>query len=691
MGNIALLLWALACLVIFMYYPGAISQIQDATLYDFATLPEKLSRISIVKYILDLLVSILGMAFYGTACISLGLAISHVFHLDEIITHDSASLRRALIPTYFLLGNAIFSVVLLTLASVLSLSRNISVIVLLLGLFSGLKYFRKIHAPTFPVEVGYGKALRFASITLLVVATFHSSARLSYDASSMYLSVAKLTAIENHAHFYMENSFPVSVLHSVIQSSAIIQVFGDQSARMISWLFGVTIIVFAISLAKVIRISSLAQKILPILILTSTAFFDQLGDGKVDLLGTAYSLAAVFWLVVNSREQRHNKYLYLLSGFLIGFSSILRPYNAFLLGVFVLLYISREIKFTRTFFAEAAAQLGWMAAGAIGFALYHSIINQIVLHSPIAFLNSLTTVDPNNAPWDYNPESEWIQKLLYPFIVTFKNSGASLGNITPLVVVFLPSLIAYDIRKNMWIQKDEMPLFVSTCLVLLAWILMVFSIVEVRYVMFLWIIVFLYIAEIIASAIRSQNLILQGLAISSTFILISFIFVRSLYVSVSTYSPINNRGNPVCFDTEHCQIIASINSEANQGDRILTFSGLRYYLREDLFACSTSHDEFRFFQSLNPDDAEEFWLEVYRRGYKYIAFEEGYVTDSAQIKVIPRPNNTPPWITLMPIFGNSDDIKIAYQIDVISPPINVEWVCIKNNNTDKWEIIQIAR
>ncbi len=55
---------------------------------------------------------------------------------------------------------------------------------------------------------------------------------------------------------------------------------------------------------------------------------------------------------------------------------------------------------------------------------------------------------------------------------------------------------------------------------------------------------------------------------------------------------------------------------------------------------------------MNPADLEKFWVEVYRKGYKFIAFEEGYVTDSAQIKIIPEPwNNTPPWITLVPIFG----------------------------------------
>ncbi len=420
LGNITLFTWVLACLVIFMYFPGAISQIQDVSLYNYADLPGKLSRISLIKYIYDILKSIIGMLFYGSACISLGRAILPLFHLDNRIIENSLPLKNALIPTYFLLGNAIFSVIFLSLATVLHLSATLSVVILFVGLISGLTSLKKPFIPKFRTQSGYGKILSYSTFILLVISLLHSSARLSYDASSMYFSIAKLTAIENHANFYMENSFPISALHAVIQYSAIIQIFGDQTARMVSWLFGVTIIAIAIALAKVTRISSLARHILPILILTSTAFFDQMGDGKVDLIGTAYSLATIFWLVINSEDKQHQtKHLHLLSGFFIGFSSILRPYNAFLLGVFVIAYFIQRIKLNRSSFTQSGRQLGWMFAGAVGFAFFHFAINYIVLDSPFSFMNSLTTVNPNNAPWDYKPESEWVNKLLYPFVITF--------------------------------------------------------------------------------------------------------------------------------------------------------------------------------------------------------------------------------------------------------------------------------
>jgi hypothetical protein len=689
-GSLTLSIWALICLSIFMYFPGAISQIQGATLYESSTLFEKITRISATEYLLDALSATTGIAFYAVSCISLGMVVFSIFKLEKTNTTGRLSWKDALIPTYFLLGNAAFSVIFLSLAMASNLTKIYSILILLLGFLSGFGKFKKLHIPKMGFSNGFEKALGISSLIMLTVAIFHSSARLSYDAASMYLSVAKLTALENHVGFYMENSFPVSVLHSVSQSAAILQIFGDQTARMGTWVFGVATIAIALALAKNERLSVSARHIVPILILTSTAFLDQMGDGKVDLLGTAYSLAAVFWLTTATKAGETGLYknLYVLSGLFIGFASILRPQNSYLLSLFILAYLAQGVKLKRQFIAHTARQLLWVASGAAGFAIFHFLVNKIVLNDPFAFMNSLTAINPTNGPWDYKPENEWINKLLYPLVVTFKNSGASLGNITPLVVMFLPSLAFRNIRVEAGMHKQALQLVTSAGLTMIAWILTIFSVVEVRYAMFLWILLFFPIAEIIACAIKIGTATVKGLAVCSIFVLISFIIIRSLYISLSTYSPIDSWKNPNCFDRDNCLIIKTINDAADEGARVLTLSGMRYYLRNDLFACSTNRDEFTIFQRMNPGDEEIFWLEVYRRNFKFIAFEKEYVTGSAQLKIIPGPDSAPDWITLEPIFGKSGDRKIAYRIHVNKPPLDIEWTCRQNSSTKKWEVLQ---
>src|SRR5689334_23185612 len=138
-GKTTLLLWSLICLVIFMYFPGALSQIHDASLYDFPMLAGKLSRIFITTYLLNTLMAFLGMLFFGIACVSLGMRLATIFQLDKEEAIDSHPLLSVLLPTYFLLGNIAFSLIFLTLASLFHLSKFHSIIILSLGLLSGLE------------------------------------------------------------------------------------------------------------------------------------------------------------------------------------------------------------------------------------------------------------------------------------------------------------------------------------------------------------------------------------------------------------------------------------------------------------------------------------------------------------------------------------------------------------------------
>ena len=685
LGNMTLLTCSTLCLVIFIFFPGAISQTQEATLYDISMLPEKLSKILIATYLSDTLASLFGMVFFGASCISLGMNLAGIFHLDEVIEKHISPPRGVLLPTYFLIGNAAFSLILLTLASLSYLSTTLSFLVLSAGLLSGLSQFRKFPKPTMGFTSRSEKVVVILSATILAISLFQSSAHLSYDASAVYFSIAKLTALEHHVGYYMENSFPVSVFHSVISSAAVMQIFGDQSARMIAWLFGVMNIALAVALAEQVGVSTLARRILPTLVLTSTAFLDLMGDGKVDLFSSAYSLAAVYWMMAYAQKLHQSQFPSLLSGCFIGFACILRPYNAFLLGVFVFTHMIQQIKMGRLPYLQAARHVGWMVLGAAGFAIYHLLINKIILGSPFAFWTSVTNINPVEGPWDFKAETIWIYRLLYPVIVTFKNSGASLGNITPLVLVFLSTVVVRDIRRHVIFQKDALRLAISAGVTLFLWVFLFFTVVEVRYVIFLWIILFILIAEIAARVFEAKNTLLGNAAVWWTILLMGFILVRSAYISLSTYSPVDSQGNPQCSASDVCGYITAINETASPGERVLTLSAYRYYLRTDLFACSTRNNEYKILQELTAGSTEEFWLEVYSQGYKYIAFESGYTREHIQLKIIPSPDNTPNWIELEPIFGKPGDWEIAYKIKVIDPPIEVETVC-KKSDSGTWEL-----
>ena len=685
-GHSTLIVWTVICLAIFMYFPGTVNHMQGADLFDLSTLSGKLSTISPTKYFLDTFKSLLGMLFFVTACTSLGMSIFNVFRLENKITNANSP-SWTLLPTSFLIGNAIYSLLFLALASLFHLSAMLSFVLLSLGLFSGLPQLRKLSPPVLRFNAGKGQIIVVLSAAIIAVSIFQSSTRISYDASSVYFSNAKLTALEQHTAYFIENIFVASVFHSAIQYTVVLQVFGDQAARMVTWFFGLASILIALSLAKSVGASPLAQRILPALILTSTAFSDLLGDGKVDLFSTAYSLAAVYWFIVKKQNPSQMKFQYLLSGFLIGFACILRPYNVFLLGMFVLINTIQRVKLGRLHFLQIVRHLSWMVLGAVGFAIYHLFINKVVLGSPFAFLDSLTHINATNGPWDFKHETIWVYRLLYPFVITFKNSGASLGNISPLVIVFLPTLMVSDIRKHTIIQKETSRLFFSAGIVLLLWIVSSFTVVEVRYVLFLWIILFIPIAEIVASAFNTKFALLRHAAKWSIVLLSIFIFVRSAYISIATYSPLDTQGNPQCSGDIFCSHFIPINEIAKKGERVLTLSAFRYYMRTDLFACSTTKEEYRKLKALSFTSTESFWREVYQMGYTYVAFEEGYALTHLGFSNMPF-SSPPDWVQLTPIIITSKVFNIAaYKLNSVNPPVNSEIVC-KQDSSGIWHLQQ---
>jgi hypothetical protein len=672
-----------------MYFPGAISQLQDATLYDYAMLPEKLAKISVGKYVSDTLVAFWGVVLYGASCISLGATLIGIAQVDGTIKNNDIRIEGGLLPSYFLIGNAVYSIILLSIASLSSLTPIHSIGIFSIGLLTGLLKIKKISLPHIRFDTALEKVIVSLSVIILAVSILQSSARLSYDASSMYFSIAKLTAIEQHVGYYLENGFNVSAFHSVIQTSAMMQVFGDQSARMISWLFGVMNIGLVLALSELIGTSIQARRILPVLILTSTAFLDLMGDGKVDLISSAYCLAAVYWMAIKVVDQREGRYIFLLSGFFIGFSCILRPHNSFLLGIFVTTYFMQKIKAGQLSLSRAAKYAAWMSLGAVGFALHHFLINKIFFGSPFAFLSVLKDLNPTNGAWDFKPETVWLRRLFYPFVVTFKNSGASLGNITPLFVVCLPLMADRNIRRDIKIQKEAAQIGISASLTLFLWVTTIFTVVEVRYVLFLWIILFIFVAEIVAKTLQAESIILRNLAAVSMLVLLSFIFVRSIYISFSTFSPIDELGNPQCYDSAFCSPIAKINEMADPGDRVLMLNAFRYYLRTDLFTCSTTHGDYDALKDMNIQNMDKFWLEVYRRGYKYIAYEYGYSKLNIKLEITPDPESAPSWIELVSIYGDPGDLQVTYKINVKNPPIMPETTCARNPN-GVWEVQKIS-
>jgi hypothetical protein len=672
-----------------------VSFIQWANLAEWQYFPAKLGRIDLMSYGINLLGSLLGAIVFSLACVSLGMFLTKALKLFGQYSSQSILSRLALSSTHFLLGHAFFSLIFLALCGLYELTPFSVAVILFLGLVSGLSHFKSIFPQLFVKEQLHNRKDRiifWLSTSILLLALLQSSARISYDSTAIYFSDAKLTASANQIQFFTTGTFEASVFQTAIQYTALIQLFGDQAARMFSWVCGVIIIIFSLALGERVGLSKQASAILFAVLMTSTAFIDLLGDGKVDLISSMPAIAAVYWMVVHNQNQSSEKSTYLLIGFLIGLAIIGRPFNAFLLVIFtVLFYLQRA--FLRTGLNLSSFNLFfdsifWISTGAIGLGVYHLFANWMILGDPFAFISSAVNINSASGPWDADPDQILALRLLYPFVATFRNTPQSLGNISPFAIAFLPALLLPDVRKKLKLSRELLSLVAISAVTILLWIISFFTVVELRYVLFLWIILFLPTAEIIVVSLKSGNHLFQVMTRGLIILLLLFINFRALFISLDSYSPLDQQGNPVCHDYVFCEYLKPINQSAASGDRVLTLGAYRYYLRTDLFECSTTHEEYSILQDLSYQDHEAFWREVYRRGYKYIAYENDYTVRHLRFGIVPDYKAVPAWIELEPIFGHPDDLVVAYRIHYLDPLEEIEYSCTQVAD-GKWKTVKI--
>lgn len=693
-SKVLLLVWAIFCTLLFINLSGKMSYVQWSNLGEWYLLGGKLERLDPIHDMLNLFQALTGIIVFSIACTSLGAFVVRKVRIYSPSSDPSTLNSCAVVATDFLIGQTLFSLIFLTLGGLYRLTSTYVLIILSIGFLLGLGYIKDDLVKFFLDIRFYWKAnlggkkygaIAWLSISILAASLFYSTARISYDSTAVYFSDAKLTAMARQIQFFAEDNFVASSFQSGIQFTVLIQVFGDQSARLFSWICGIILIILSLAVAERLDVSRQARLALVALLLTSTAFLDLMGDGKVDIISSALALAAVYWMITESQNVTPTKPQLMLIGFFISTAIVARPFNAFLMGIFVIQFYGQRIYLKLGFqplsYKLFITSIFWIGVGSLGMGAYHLFTNWMILGDPLGFLSVIPKINPSGGPWNYNPDTILAIRLLYPFVATFYNSPQTLGNISPMVIAFLPTLLVPGLRRNVRLSKELYVLFFISLTTLVLWIFLFFTVYEIRYVLFLWIILFMPLAELIAEVLENKDLVFRNILSMVVIGLLLFIFIRAIYIPVDTYSPVDEDGNPQCF----CQFLGPINQTATPGDRILTFTAFRYYLRSDLFACSTKHDEYRQLRNAAQKDAESFWIMVYEQGYKYIIYQYDYTTEHLQMPFIPGPDNAPEWLELEAIYGAPGDVHIIYLINIKDPPSDVKTSC-RQNTTGIWEV-----
>src|SRR5581483_9432398 len=492
--KLAVSIFVVAWLIISIIMFGIANRVSYIQIFfpNWPIFAQKLSQISFLSYLTNLFISFVGTGLFTITCTGLGL-----ITLKRLKTPSVSDL--AFTVTAFITGEILFSIFLLSVISKSILTPTITSTTMVIGFIASMpalwNFFQDIRSRDELSRTNSSqKPIPEWIVVILVLSLMLSSARLGYDAVSDYFSQAKLMAVSGEAtSFFPGNYMIVSSLHLDILFTALIQLFGDEAARMFPWINGVAVLLMGYALAGEAGLSSRARAYYLILLMTSTAFTDLLGDGKVELISTAPIIAAMYWMALSAKLPSKGNFL--LIGFLTGFAIISRLYNIFLVSLFTSLFIilwligerSNMIGDTTTKKLTKLAQfVFWMAPTLLLLGGFHLLQNWIWLDDPLAPLKFAPKLKAGNWQWQFNPALLNSFRLLYPLTSTFLNNPQSLGSISPLFIGFLPFLAIKDIRTKIQLSRYANFLLIAGICTLILWLIFFYTVVEIRYVFFIW-------------------------------------------------------------------------------------------------------------------------------------------------------------------------------------------------------------
>ena len=309
-----LLTWIALCVWFYVRYPGSISNIYGSSFADWSSFLFKLQRINLPSYAATISTSLMEALFFSLSSTFAGTFLLVWLRGDfQEQTHSIIS-WLASFGTAFAVGSGILSIIFLTLAEAHQLTVLSVSIVMAISFIIGIQSVKNLFIFRPPMH-RWGFKGRFTwsvvllTITIVMFSLLYTTARLSYDSVAIYFSGAKTIAMTQSLQHFIADPSEISSLQSGLLYAALIRVFGDQAARMYSWINGLFIILFSLALAEEVGLKKRPMLILLALILSSTAFLDLMGDGKIDLTSTVPAIAAIYWITTSTKQSSFRKFL----------------------------------------------------------------------------------------------------------------------------------------------------------------------------------------------------------------------------------------------------------------------------------------------------------------------------------------------------------------------------------------------
>lgn len=522
----------------------------------------------------------------------------------------------------------------------------------------------------------------------------------SGDAEAFYMVLPKIMAytgvLQPQPNYY---EFSKIGLLGEMHMAALMTIANLTAAKFFVWFATLAAAAMVIAISAKANVKFKGQIIALAILFTSTTFTDYITNGKIDIFSAAFGLAAYYW-VLETKKQGQSPII--LTGLFMGFAIVAKLSNAIVIipGILLVLIWNcyRDFKLNhqsiKIFLKQSLISLIILGVFLNIALTAHFIKNGLLFNNPfgvsekyekfqwsypiwastrILYKFSWPTPKPTPTPTSSpttiaastpmptpastpiveptpTPPPEVNKKrniiftfLTYPLAFVFGNRPGQGGNLSVLVMAFLPFLLF--LRPMKLIQKQVL---VMASLGLAIWLIVRSSATTPRYILPTLLLFTPVIAAGAESIFQKTNHFLLKLTmVGSIFIILLVFLAMHFNMLIGLSSIVLSRSAPAAQYGPYYLGLEFINQKAAADDRVFLVGYYGFFLRPDLLLNMDNNQEkldIIFFLQTAP------WEYMYNHNFKYVIVQKApHLQAEDGLNSSPRPD----WLSIQKIYSDS--------------------------------------
>lgn len=528
---------------------------------------------------------------------------------------------------------------------------------------------------------------------LFAVMCLYGMAAVSFppmgDAEAFYMVLPKVMAA-SYRLVPLNNYFTFSQIgfFGEMHHAALMSVISPQAAKCFVWLTGFAVVGLLLALCSKARMGLRGNIIALVMLFTSTTFTFYLYDGKIEIFATALGLAACFWALQTNKKA--GLLPYLLTGLFCAFACVAKfSYIPVLLSAVLVIVVWNH--WQNLFQLKTLVLFSIIGLLFLIGIMPHLIKNAVLFNEPFAPFYFLKAQGSN---WT---EQTWYTKetirhilLTYPIALTFGKYSLLGGNLSPLILLFVPLLLL--VKREQWkLSKPLVQMTAAAVICLIIWMICCPSVLCPRCIL-PTLLLFIPISAWCAEKLFffKDFRLLKASVISSLIVCmyVSFATLVSPYPNKKLISKFkdcvkSNYQDLKCarvypMKNTPAQELANgldyVNLNAKLGGRVFVLGYYTYHLRSDLLQCLSTLEEFLFVYQ----NTEMPWDYLFNGGFQYVV-----VQDNTTFKV----DNVPSWLAVSKVY--EDTRTQVYRISSKDPSHTPQYTT-RQNPYPAWEVVSLT-